>query len=68
MAWSALHISLLVLNQLVSFLQCMFKGPIALAVGGVCLVNSSLVYLFFISLSLSGRRPDLDRNIVSKGR
>ena len=47
------------------------QGPIALAVGadGGCLDIFSLPSinsLFF--LPLSGRRPDIDRNTVSKGR
>ena len=46
------------------------QGPAALAVGagGGCLniLLSSIVSLFF--LPLSGRRPDMDLNIVSKGR
>ena len=43
--------------------------PIALAVGagGGCLDIFSLVY-HFSSFSLSGRRPDIDRNTVSKDR
>ena len=45
------------------------QGPIALAIGAVegCLDIFSLIYLFF-SFSLSGRRPDIDSNTVSKGR
>ena len=46
------------------------QGPIALAVGagGGWFGNlySHLSFLFF--LSLFRRRPDIDRNIVSKGR
>ena len=45
------------------------QGPIALAVGaggGVCtFFLSSVTSLFF--LPLSGRRPDIDKNTVSKG-
>ena len=37
--------------------------------GGGCLDIFTLVYHFsFLSLSLSGRRPDIDLNTVSKGR
>ena len=45
------------------------QGPIALAVGagGGGLDIFTLIYPFF-SFSLSGRRPDIDCNIVSKGR
>ena len=46
-------------------------GPTALAVGagGGCLdiFLSSIISLFFLPLS-GGRRPDIDRNTVSKGR
>ena len=46
------------------------QGPSALAesAGGGCLdiFLSSIISLFF--LPLSGRRPDIDRNTVSKGR
>ena len=50
------------------------QGPTALVVGaGVCVLGgwtffflSSIISLFF--LPLSGRRPDIDRNTVSKGR
>ena len=44
------------------------QGPTVLAVGagGGCLDIFSLVYQFF--LPLFGRRPDIDRNTVSKGR
>ena len=46
------------------------QGPIALAVGAGGVVwtifLSSLTSLFF--LPLSGRRPDIDCNTVSKGR
>ena len=46
------------------------QGPIALAVGagGGCLdiFSLSITSLFF--LPLSGRRPDIDCNTVSKGR
>ena len=45
-------------------------GPTALAVGagGGCLDIFTLVYPFSICLPLFGRRPDLDRNTVSKCR
>ena len=45
------------------------QGPIALAVGagGGGLDIFTLIYPF-PSLPLFGRRPDIDRNIVSKGR
>ena len=46
------------------------QGPIALTVGAVRVVwtflLSSILSLLF--LPLSGRRPDIDRNTVSKGR
>ena len=53
-----------------TFWMILGQGPIALAVGagGVVwsfLLSSILTYLF---LPLSGRRPDIDRNAVSKGR
>ena len=47
------------------------EGPTALVVGagGGCLDIFSLIYYFsFLSLSLSGGWPDIDRNTVSKGR
>ena len=47
------------------------QGPTALAVGAGrgCLDFFTLVYhFFFLSPSLSGRRSDIDWNIVSKGR
>ena len=46
------------------------QGPIALAVGagGGCLDIFSLVYFFLFSFTLLGRRSDVDRNTVSKGR
>ena len=47
------------------------KGPTALVVGAVvgCLDIFSLInhFSFFLSPSLSGRRPDVNRNTVSKG-
>ena len=46
------------------------QGPIVLAVGagGDCSEFYSFVYHFsLLSLSLSGRQPDIDRNTVSKG-
>ena len=38
------------------------QGPVALAVGagGGCLDIFTLVYLFFVSFSLSRRQPDID--------
>ena len=46
------------------------QGPIALAVGagGGCLDIFTLLYPFLRFLPLSGRRSDIDRNTVSKGR
>ena len=46
------------------------QGPVALAVGvgGGCLDNFTLLILSLLFLPLSGRRPDIDRNTVSKGR
>ena len=46
------------------------QGPSVLAVGagGVCLDIFSLVYHFSFFLPISGRRPDIDYNTVSKGR
>ena len=47
------------------------QGPTALAMGagGGCLDIFTLIYHFsFLSPSLSGRRPDIDWNTVSKGR
>ena len=46
------------------------QGPIALAVGagGVCLDIFTLIYLSFLFLPPFGRWPDIDWNIVSKGR
>ena len=45
------------------------QGPTALAVGedGGCLGIFTLLYLFSPLLPLSGRRPDIDWNTVSKG-
>ena len=45
------------------------QGPTALAVGagGGCLDVFTLI-LSFLFLPLFGRRPDIDRNTVSKGR
>ena len=46
------------------------QGPTALAVGadgdGLDILPSSIISHFF--LPLSGRRPDIDYNTVSKGR
>ena len=47
------------------------QGPTGLTVGagGGCLDIFSRVYHFSpLSHSLSGRRPDIDRNTISKGR
>ena len=47
------------------------QGPTMLAVGagGGCLDIFTLIYPFSsLSLSLFGRRPDIDCNTVSKGR
>ena len=46
------------------------QGPSVLAVGagGGCLDIFSLVYHFSFFLPLSGRRPDIDCNTVSKCR
>ena len=49
------------------------QGPIALAVGAggglfELFLLSSILYLFSILSPLSGRRPDIDYNTVSKGR
>ena len=43
-------------------------GPIALAVGAGVVWTISLYIISLLSLPLSGRRPDIDRNTVSKGR
>ena len=46
------------------------QGPTALAAGagGGCLDIFTLIYLSLLCLPLFGRRPDIDRNTVSKGR
>ena len=46
------------------------QGPTALAVGAGRVVLTFLLSatLFLLCLSLFGRRPDTDRNTVSKGR
>ena len=53
-----------------TILMIVGQGPVALAVGvgGGCLDIFTLLILSLLFLPLSGRRPDIDRNTVSKGR
>ena len=55
----------MVLGKLPTIWMMVGQGPIALAGGAVGVVGHFYSPLCFLS---SGRRPDIDRNTVSKGR